>query len=369
MKEITTFLFFILCLQTQAQITSQFVNTNDKQIDNAVAFYKSYLQEFENNHLPDYKKFWSSTDCEKYKTPDPIVYLISSDYPTYNYAQEKTIFYVRNHIGYVHLKTLLTNKDSLNNMCIIAITNHYIEIDKNDNAVRFINPLEINKDLYRTTKNQDITYIYPKGIHFNKAKSDSLILKIRAFEKLWSFKPIAFEYYFTNTQDELGALRGLDYFFGMEQSTASGMTFCKDKIIYCNGNGEDYFHEVLHLYLNPLYENSPVNHGLIYYLGGSLGFSFDELINKMNLYLEKYPETNLGDFETLKTKDIQLNIYNIVTGLISKIIYEKEAVEGIKRLLKYKNIEDIFQTEFHIEKQKWDRFLKTNFKKYNKPSK
>ncbi len=369
MKKIITLLFFISCLNTQAQITCQFVNTNDKQIDHAIVFYKSYLQEFQNSNLPNYKKFWSNADCEKYKTPDPIVYSISSDYPTYNFAQQKTIFYARKNIGYVHLKTLLSNKDSLNNIYIFAITNYYIKIDENDNAVRFINSLEINKNLYKTTKNQNITYLYPKGINFNKAKSDSLILKIREFETIWGFKSIDFEYYFTSTQDELGALRGLDYFLGMEQNTPSGMAFPEDKIIYCNGNGEGYFHEVLHLYLNPLYQNSPINHGLIYYLGGSLGFSFDELINKMNLYLEKYPETNLGEFENLKTKDIKLNIYNIVTGLISKIIYEREGVEGIKRVLKYKSIDNIFQKEFHIGRQERDKFLKTNFKKYNKPNK
>lgn len=369
MKEIITLLFFILCSQTQAQITCQFVNTGDNQIDNAIVFYKSYLEEFENNNLPDYKKFWSNTDCEKYKTPDPIVYSISSDFPAYNFAQQKTIFYARKNIGYVHLKTLLTNKDSSDNVCLFAITNHYIKTDENGNAVRFINPLEINKNLYITKKNQHITYIYPKGINFNKAKSDSLILKIREFEKIWGFVPIDFEYYFTTTQDELGALKGLDYFLGMEQNTASGMAFPEDKIIYCNGNGEGYFHEVLHLYLNPFYKSSPINHGLIYYLGGSLGFSFNELINKMNLYLEKYPETNLGEFEDIQTKDIELNIYNIVTGLISKIIYEKEGVEGIKRVLKYKSIDNIFQTEFHIERQEWDRFLKTNFKKFNNSNK
>ena len=140
MKKIITLLFFILYLQTQAQITCQFVNTNDKQIDNAVVFYKSYLQEFQNGNLPNYKNFWSNADCEKYKTPDPIVYSIQSDYSTYNFAQQKTIFYARKNVGYVHLKTLLTNKDSLNNIYVFAITNHYIKIDENDNAVRFINP-------------------------------------------------------------------------------------------------------------------------------------------------------------------------------------------------------------------------------------
>ncbi len=367
---ILTILFF--SNKIQGQIHSNFVNKNDKEIQNAVEFHKKYLSEFQNGSTPNYSKYWHKKDCEKYKNPDAIVYSISSDYPTYNFGNQKTIFYARKNKDkndkthtIIHLKTLFGDIDSLQKITIFAITNHYIKIDNLGNVLNFVRPFEIHKDLYTTTQNKNITYHYPKHIIFNPEKSDNLIVQIRKFEKEWEFNPINFEYFFTNTQDELGEMKGLDYFLGMEQSTPSGMAFPDEKIIYCSGNGEGYLHEVLHLYLNPLYENSPVNHGLIYYLGGSLGYNFDELIQKMNDYLVKYPETNLSEFENIFTKDITLNIYNVVTGLLCKIIYEKEGVNGVKRLLKYKNFTDLFKIEFKINKKDWDFFLKTNFKKYS----
>jgi hypothetical protein len=360
LQKYLTLFFIIVTLNTQGQINCQYVNTNNLRIQKAVDFYKEYLTEFDENKTPNYSEYWNKKDCERYKVPDPIAYSISSDYSKYNFGTQKTIFYAKEYQDYVHLKTLFADVDSSKNITVYAITNHYIKFYENSKEMYFISPIEVNKELYTTTQNGYITYHHPKYVKFNKQRSDSLILQIREFEKKWEFKPIKFDYFFTKTQDELGVLRGLDYFIGMEQPTPSGMTFPKDKVIYCNGYDEGYLHEVLHLYLNPHYELSPVNHGLIYYLGGSLGFSFDELINKM----KKYPETNLNDFETIKTKDITLNIYNIVIGVICKIIDEKEGVKGLKRLLKYKELNTLFKTEFNLDKKDWGSFIKRNLKKY-----
>lgn len=360
-------LIFILIFSqfTRGQVFTNYVDNSNLNIKKAVDFYKQYLSEFKANSLPEYSKYWPKNDCERFTTPDPIVYSIASDYPAYNFGAKKTIFYAREYSDYIHLKTLMTQTDSLENIHVYAITNHYVSLNNKTDQIYFISPLKINSKLYKIKKKGNITYHFPKTHKFNKSKSNKLIKAIKKFETDWGFKPIKFDYYFTNTQDELGAMKGLEYFYGMEQTFPSGMAFPEDKIIYCNSCGEDYLHEVLHLYLNPLYENSPINHGLIYYLGGSLGHNFDHLINKMNDYLMKYPDTNLSMFETLETKDITLHINHTVVGLICKIIDEKDGINGLKRLLKYKNFDLLFQNEFSIEKKDWDMFLKQNFKKYS----
>lgn len=365
MKYKISIFLIILSQFAKAQVFSDYVDSSNLNIKKAVDFYKQYLSEFEGTSLPDYSKYWSKDDCKRFKTPDPIVYSISSDYPTYNFGTQKTIFYAREYTNYVHLKTLMTQTDSLNNISVYAITNHYISTNDNSEKIHFISPIKINSHLYSTEKNGNIRYHFLKTHQFNKAKSDQLITLLKKFEKDWGFEPIQFDYYFTNTQDELGAMKGLDYYYGMEQTYPSGIAFPEDKIVYCNGYDENNLHEVLHLYLNPIYEKSPVNHGLIYYLGGSLGQNFNYLINKMNEYLSKYPATDLSTFETLETKDITLHINHTVIGLICKIIDEKEGVNGLKRLLTYNDINTLFKKEFGLDKKEWDSFLKRKFKKYN----
>lgn len=358
-------IFILIVSQfAKGQIFSNYVDNSDLKIKKAVDFYKQYLSEFRSNSLPEYNKYWPKNDCERFKTPDPAVYSISSDYPTYNFGVQKTIFYARAHANYVHLKTLMAQTDSLKNISVYAITNHYISVNNNTDEIYFISPVKINSKLYSTKTNGNITYHFLKTHKFDKNKSNKLIKLLKKFEDDWGFEPIKFDYYFTNTQDELGAMRGLDYYYGMEQTYPSGIAFPEDRIIYCNGYGEDNLHEVLHLYLNPLYENSPVNHGLIYYLGGSLDHDFDYLINKMNEYLIKYPNTDLSEFETLETKDITLHINHTVVGLICKIIDEKEGVNGLKRLLNYDNLDVLLKNEFSLEKKDWNGFFKKNFKKY-----
>ena len=362
MKFLFLTVFLVVSLISRCQIFENYVDTNNPKITAAVSFYKQYLSGFKGYQTPDYSQYWCENDSKRYQTPDPIVYSISSEYPTYSFGTQKTIFYAKVHPEFVHLKTLMAHSDSLNNITVYAITNHYI-VD-NGKSLHFIRPINANSDQYKTVQNGNITYHFSKEHNFNKAKSDSLLRVIKKFESDWNFDPKKLDYYFTDTQDELGFLRGLDYYYGMEQNTPSGMAFPEDALIYCNGYGENNFHEILHLYLNPLYVKSPVNHGLIYYLGGGLGESFDALINKMNLYLETYPNTNLSEFETLRTKDITLHINHTVAGLLCKIIDNKEGQKGLQRLLEYDNMTTLFQKEFGLEKHQWNEFLKAKFKRY-----
>ena len=86
----------------------------------------------------------------------------------------------------------------------------------------------------------------------------------------------------------------------------------------------------------------------------------------MNEYLAKYPETDLSRFQTLVSKDELLHIDYTVTGLMCKVMDEKEGVAGLKRLLAYSSVDELFLKEFHLQPERWDSFLKQIFKKYDK---
>lgn len=364
MKKYILGFLLLLSLNISAQIKWNFVDLGNEKVTKAAEFLEEYLREFKGYQTADYTKYWSASDCKKSQTPDPIVYSISSGYPTYSFGVQKSIFYARDNGDHIHLKALLTQMDSSGVPIVYAITNHFVRCTTDSNKTEFIKPIEVNKARYKRVKNGPVTYYMSAQRDFNKAKSDSLLSLCKEFEKTWGFEPIEFEYYLAETQDELGQLRGLDYFYGMEQPFPSGMSFPEDKIIFTNGYGEGHFHEVLHLYLNPLYGKKPVNHGLIYYLSGEEGVGHMAYIKKMNNYLDKYPETDFTDFEKVQTKDITLHIDHTIVVLICKMVYEKDGISGLKRLLTYNDFEYLFKQEFKIERTELNQFLKRNFRKY-----
>ncbi len=98
MKKIL-FSFFIVFLsfQVKAQIhINAGVDTTDVKIKNVVNFYVNYINEFKSKtKLPDFSKYWNLADCKKYNTPDPSVYGIGGDYPTYLMGRNRTIQYVK----------------------------------------------------------------------------------------------------------------------------------------------------------------------------------------------------------------------------------------------------------------------------------
>ena len=55
---------------------------------------------------------------------------------------------------------------------------------------------------------------------------------------------------------------GFDYNFMMVNAEKpTGLSDAIDNLTYSSGCGENYFHEVVHLYLNPLHSKSPLNEG------------------------------------------------------------------------------------------------------------
>lgn len=367
MKKIHAFIFLLgMYAASQAQvIMGTRFNETDPEIRNAIDFYKKYLSEFDGQHLPDYSAYWSDRDCKRFKVPDHIVYSISSDVPTYHFGDKKTIFSIEKYPDFVLIKTKFTQNDSSGNVTLFASTNHYVGINDSSKKPQFISPLTINSAKLTTVVNKNITYHFPAGHMFNKCKSDSLVTKIEAIEKAWGFQKININYYFADSKEQLAMMKGLDYYWGMEDTIPAGMAFDEDKLVFCSGYGENYLHEVLHLYFNPLYKTSPVNHGLIYYLAGGMGHDFNWMIHRMNDYLSKYPETDLSQFQTLASKDNMLHIDHTVMALICKMIDEREGIAGLKRLLTYSTIDKLFMQEFFLKQMQWDGFLKRHFKNEN----
>ena len=356
MRNLFSLFLLLFSFTAKAQVFVD-VDTSKSDIRYAVEFLIQYLDEFKGGKYPDYKNYWSGADLRKSKVPDDMVHAITTDGATYNFSKKPTVFYAHSYKDYVHLKVVFASVTDSNNTILWAITNHYVYSDSSGKRF-FVSELEHKSKNYTTLKNGNITYHFPVSHKFNKAKSDSLIKKIKKMETEWELQPIMIGYYFADSKVELYRMRGMDYCLGMDNLNPSGMSFPETRTIFCEGLGEDYFHEVLHLYFNPLYEKSPLNHGMIYYLADGIGKDFKWILNRMNDYLKKYPNTDFSEFEKLQLKESFVSVDYVVTGLVCKIIYEKEGVKGLKRLLAYKTFDEAIEKEFSVERKELDSFLK-----------
>jgi len=138
----------------------------------------------------------------------------------------------------------------------------------------------------------------------------------------------------------------------------SGIADNKDNIVYCGGLGENYFHEVVHIYLNSLYPKSPLGEGIAVFYGGSMGKSLSWHSARLKAYLLNHPETNLNKLEEFRFMDSSTNPYYTILGLLCETAYRKDGVKGLKRMMNYDSLDTIFEKEFGIKPEQKNDFLR-----------
>lgn len=338
-------------------------DTASERIRTAIQFFGRYLNCFSNGITPDYTQYWSNADCKRSSEPDDMLYTIQGDVPTYSFCASPVLFFASDEGEYIHLKTLFASSGNSSIVNVWAITNHYVTLNSEP---KFISEIELHKSSYSVVKNGNITYHFPATTTFSYANSDRMLERLKQIEQQWGFRPVDIHYYFAATAAELAKMRGMDYNFAMDQTTPSGITRWEHLKIFCQGLGEGYLHEVLHLYFNPVYEKSPMCHALIYYLAGGIGKDFNWMIRRMNSYLLIHPDIDLSNYETLRSEDPMLHIDHVTKGLLCKMLDEKDGVAGQKRALQYKTVEALLQQEFGVDAAHMDAFLKSAFKRYGK---
>jgi hypothetical protein len=367
MRWIGLLMFVFLAPLCRAQtLTISGADTADERIRIATRFLVRYLSSFEGRRTPDYARYWSREDYSRSALPDDIVYAIADDYPSYWMGGKRpSIFYARAHKDYVHLKALVASTDSNGNIIPWAITNHYVQFEDDNRQPRFTSELELHPQDYKEVKNRNITYHLPASQEFSQQVSDKMLNHLKLIEKQWGFEPIELHYYYAANAEELAHMRGMDYSFAMDAANPSGISYPRHRKLFCQGLGEGYLHEVLHMYFNPVYEQSPMCHAMIYYLAGGIGKDFNWFVDRMNEYLQQYPDTDLSRYETLTTHDKMLHIDYVVKGLLCKLIDEKDGTPGLKRALAYSTVDALLQQEFGITPRELNAFLRKSFSKYS----
>jgi len=366
MRTIFFILFTIFTAVSDAQtIKAAGAEMDDNRVKEATELLTNYLKIFLDKRTPDYTKYWVAEDCLRSKLPDDMAYSIADSYSTYCFGDSKpTIFFARSFGDYVQLKTVFSATDSGANVQIWALTNHYVLYSKDGVPPHLISEISLHSDLYRTRRKRNITYHFPASEHFNKAASKKMIGRLIKIENQWGFKQKEIDYFYAPTSDALARMRGMDYNYSMDDIHPSGISYPEFNKLFCQGVGEGYLHEVLHIYFNPVYGKSPMCHAMIYYLAGGLGKDFNWFIDRMNDYLTKYPNTNLSQYETIISKDKFLHIDYVTKGLLCKMLDEKYGFPGLKRAFQYATVDELISEEFGIEKEGINTFLIQSFKKY-----
>lgn len=344
---VLAFLFSLLAKAQRQFFVQPWVDTTAPNVQKALAFYRSYVQGFQHDTLPSFYSYWRTKDIEQYKIPDHMVYGISGDYPTYSMCRQIGIIYIKPMGDTIHIKTQF-GWDVNGHYQLLCITNHYIGFEQGGSPY-FISPLYMAGASRQQTRIRNVVFHYPAYHTFDRQKAKSLIENIKTLERDWQLQPIEINYFFANTSDEVKQLKGFDYTLDMGNSPKpSGISNDYNNTVFCGGLGENYFHEVAHIYLNKLYPQSPLQEGLAHFYGGSMGRPLSYHKKKLITYLIAHPEVHIDSMNQLPAPGSYTNQYSTVQAILCKEAYDKGGLQGLQKLMQYESIEAILKEEYSL---------------------
>jgi hypothetical protein len=368
MRYAITYGLLLLCGYGSAQTLhiNPGVDTLDIDVKKSLHFYRDYLNQFKGRSIPrNFANYWSQKDCKDFAVPDPIVYALNGSYSTYGLASSKTLFYVKPEREFVHFKVLYGWVDSTS-ISLFCIANHYIRFSDKENP-EFVSPIAVNTKDWKRTSVRNVTFVYPKYHKFDRLQADSLMASIENLEKQWSLKPINITYFLAKTREEIDRIRGLDFsLLGGNREKPSGISDERNNIVYCAGLGENYFHEVVHLYLNNLYKQSPLVEGIAVFYGGSMGKSLKWHLARLKTYLRANPAIDLNKLDEFWYMDNFTNPNSTIKGMLCRMAFERDKIDGLKRIMTYESMEEIFLNEFNVKKGEWNDFLRRSIEDVEK---
>jgi hypothetical protein len=332
------------------------VDTADQDIKDVTTLWTNYLKSKPNKNNIKESPFWADTEKKRFPKVDQLLNAINSDYPTYSMGNP-TILYVKPKSEFYEIKTLFSWTDSLESVYALCITSVFAK--KENGRYKLYNALTVNGKNWKTEKFGSVIFHFPQSHSFDKNEAGKLLQSIDELTKQWNIQITPIDYYFADTYEEIQHLRGLDYSIGMgNKDKPSGMSDLETKTVYAGGLGENYFHEVVHIYLNKLFPKSQLVEGLAVFYGGSLGHNLKWHLTRLNDYLNQHPEINLNDLEKFWYMDNYTNPNSTIQGLLCYIAYQKGGLESLKKLMSHEDTYVAVEKSFGIKKDGLNKFLR-----------
>ncbi len=355
---VSLFTFYFKTSQAQLHINPG-TDTATVEHKAILKFWNRYLKSFpEKNSLP-YLEFWAKEEKERFPQPDLCLYAINTDVSVFQFGRKTVLSVLPFGEGLFQINTSIANVDSNGNIDVMAIVCYFVESRENDFLLR--SPLFVRPGIHK--RETDVFKLYTKGeIQIpddTLQKLNDLILNFKNDFDIQSGKKLNIIY--GRNSQETDYLLGFD--FNLMSSTnnpSSGISDSANNLIVLKGLAS-ILHEATHIYLNPLYPNSPLLEGLATFYGGSMGKSLDEGIIFLRDFIAENPDVDLYQ-KLLRNYYYISNKFNPIytlQGMLIQLAYNKDKVKGIQRILSYKSFEDVFQFFFELKKpEEIDAFLK-----------
>ncbi|MGB6648020.1 MAG: hypothetical protein WBG01_05735, partial [Bacteroidota bacterium] len=210
--------------------------------------------------------------------------------------------------------------------------------------------------------------VFPPDHTFNDALAARMNNFVDSLTKDWQIPIFPIVYYFAEDMERVIKALGFDYWPAEGNEIGPrGVVDTKNRIAYAGGSNEWYPHEMVHLYVFPLYPNAHhyFHEGYATLVGGSGGHDLLWHLKRNYDYLKANPEVNPLTF---KGVDLYVTAPYFIGGLLCKMAMEKGGIPMVRKLMTYGNEdEDLYraiQDVFDVKKENVNDFLRLKLAEY-----
>lgn|GEM_PF-3511472 len=341
------------------------IDTSSVAHKDILKFWTEYLESRPSKGSTAYLDFWNEDIRSNLKQPDLTLHAINTENSTLLMAYPTILSILPYKNNFYQIKTAMGWSDTTSHIKLLAIVNHYVK--KTDDKYKLYAPIEVEENIEVIDYN-DFRIYTVTGTVIPQETLDELIAFIRKLKSDFNIreqkKMIVI---YGKTHKETDTILGFD--FNLMSSTnnpSSGISDLSNNLIVLNGLSP-IFHETTHIYLNPIFTETPLLEGLATFYGGSMGKTLTENIK----YLYNHVSTAGKDVnlygileESYYYVDNSHNPIYTLQGLLIQMAHDKGGVEEVKNLLSYPDFDAIFRKYFNLEGEKQiDAFIREELRK------
>ena len=178
-----------------------------------------------------------------------------------------------------------------------------------------------------------IEYVMEPGRPLDRSRAERLLAFGDSIAASFDVPRIeALTYYVASGPEELHRVMGIDWTFG---GLGYGYAVTGNNLILSGDPvaGEENRHELVHILLSRITAERPthglVNEGLATWYGGSMGWTFSELVTEYTGYLAARPEITLDTILEANSPD---KGWNVAGAVVVELVYERGGMEAVRGL-------------------------------------
>lgn len=187
---------------------------------------------------------------------------------------------------------------------------------------------------WQTTQKGIITYHHAPNYQFDNQEASRASTFLDSLQKLFDLEQVGkIDYYLTSSPDDLGELLGFEYFF---TGYTTGVTVASLSRIYTSV-GEFHAHELVHIlfYNKAIKRNFFIEEGIASFFGSQFQYpqKYKDEQKSFQLDLKNDPDYSIENIYGSKLTYKSYNYKYAFGARICELVYEKEGIDGLKKML------------------------------------